>query len=104
MKVKNPGSIVRHIEGCYNGVVLMASSDGNRRTPSHACISLFGGACQATGWKALYLHRLSRPGGAGAARIGAVVEANSHKVLLKSTIGVQRILDMASGEQLPRIC
>jgi hydrogenase maturation factor len=25
-------------------------------------------------------------------------------VLIKSTIGAQRILDMSSGEQLPRIC
>jgi len=25
-------------------------------------------------------------------------------VLLKSTIGTQRILDMPTGEQLPRIC
>ena len=46
----------------------------------------------------------SDPLGAGACRIGAVTEQRSAKVLLKSTIGAQRILDMSSGEQLPRIC
>lgn len=46
----------------------------------------------------------ARPGGAGAARIGQVMNRETHKVLLKSVIGAQRILDMASGEQLPRIC
>jgi hydrogenase expression/formation protein HypE len=39
-----------------------------------------------------------------AALIGKVVEKSAPLVTLKSAIGVQRILDMASGEQLPRIC
>ena len=46
----------------------------------------------------------AHPGSAGACRIGAVGTQRSAKVLLKSAIGTQRILDMASGEQLPRIC
>jgi hydrogenase expression/formation protein HypE len=41
---------------------------------------------------------------AGACRIGVVTDERRNKVLLKSVIGAQRILDMASGEQLPRIC
>ncbi len=41
---------------------------------------------------------------ANAALIGWVVERSAALVTLKSAIGVQRILDMASGEQLPRIC
>jgi len=41
---------------------------------------------------------------AGACRIGHVTEQHTPKVLLKSSIGALRILDMASGEQLPRIC
>jgi hydrogenase expression/formation protein HypE len=41
---------------------------------------------------------------ANAALIGRVVEKSAPLVTLKSAIGVQRILDMASGEQLPRIC
>jgi hydrogenase expression/formation protein HypE len=46
----------------------------------------------------------AHPHGAGACRIGQVGPQRSAKVLLKSAIGPQRILDMASGEQLPRIC
>ena len=40
----------------------------------------------------------------GARQIGAVTSGQEPRVILKSTIGAQRILDMASGEQLPRIC
>lgn len=36
--------------------------------------------------------------------IGRVMEKSAPLVTLKSAIGIQRILDMASGEQLPRIC
>jgi len=41
---------------------------------------------------------------AGAALIGKIVEKAAPLVTLKSTIGASRILDMPSGEQLPRIC
>jgi hydrogenase expression/formation protein HypE len=46
----------------------------------------------------------AHPLGASASVIGSVTAQAIPKVLLKSTIGAQRILDMASGEQLPRIC
>ena len=36
--------------------------------------------------------------------IGRVVEGRPGRVTLKSRIGVPRIVDMLSGEQLPRIC
>jgi hydrogenase expression/formation protein HypE len=42
--------------------------------------------------------------GAGAALIGKVGERTTPLVTLKSRIGVSRILDLPSGEQLPRIC
>jgi hydrogenase expression/formation protein HypE len=42
--------------------------------------------------------------GSGAARIGAVEDGDPPLVALKSAIGAGRILDMPSGEQLPRIC
>jgi hydrogenase expression/formation protein HypE len=42
--------------------------------------------------------------GIGSAVIGQVVESSTPLVTLKSAIGVDRILDMPSGEQLPRIC
>jgi hydrogenase expression/formation protein HypE len=41
---------------------------------------------------------------AGACRIGRVSDQHSPRVLFKSAIGTQRILDMPTGEQLPRIC
>ena len=41
---------------------------------------------------------------AGAVCIGAVSESPAALVALKSRIGTRRILDMHSGEQLPRIC
>jgi hydrogenase expression/formation protein HypE len=40
----------------------------------------------------------------GACSIGRVMSAGGGRVLLKSVIGSERILDMPSGEQLPRIC
>jgi hydrogenase expression/formation protein HypE len=46
----------------------------------------------------------ANPAGSGACRIGKATDQRSIKVLLKSAIGAQRILDMPSGEQLPRIC
>jgi hydrogenase expression/formation protein HypE len=46
----------------------------------------------------------SSPAGTTACRIGTVTDQHGSKVLLKSTIGAQRILDMTTGEQLPRIC
>lgn len=40
----------------------------------------------------------------GACHIGSVSDQPGARVILRSTIGAARILDMASGEQLPRIC
>ena len=52
-----------------------------------------------------YLRQLSgHPLGRGAARIGTVEERGEALVTLESAIGATRILDMLSGEQLPRIC
>jgi hydrogenase expression/formation protein HypE len=44
------------------------------------------------------------PLGSEACLIGAVQENHSGMVTLRSKIGATRILDMLSGEQLPRIC
>ena len=54
--------------------------------------------------KALEILQAANP---SAAIIGRVVEYRSHAlggVTLKSAIGASRLLDMLSGEQLPRIC
>lgn len=45
-------------------------------------------------------HRVS----AGAAQAGTVHEHRSGIVTVRSRIGGHRVLDMLSGEQLPRIC
>jgi len=42
--------------------------------------------------------------GREAAIVGEVVEEHPGKVLLRSRIGGMRVVDMLSGEQLPRIC
>jgi hydrogenase expression/formation protein HypE len=42
--------------------------------------------------------------GEGACRIGSVVEGSAGRVTMRSRIGASRIVDMFSGEQLPRIC
>ncbi len=47
---------------------------------------------------------LSDPLGRRAARIGEVVEAHPGRVVLRSRVGGERVVDMISGEQLPRIC
>jgi hydrogenase expression/formation protein HypE len=50
--------------------------------------------------KILRAHEVS----AGAVLAGTVVEKSMPLVTLRSAIGASRILDMPSGEQLPRIC
>ena len=40
----------------------------------------------------------------GAVRIGQVCEKPAGMVTMKSRLGTERVLDMLSGEQLPRIC
>lgn len=46
----------------------------------------------------------SHPLGAGACIVGRVEDGRSSMVTLKSRIGTTRVVDMLSGEQLPRIC
>ncbi|ETW96623.1 MAG: hypothetical protein ETSY1_25850 [Candidatus Entotheonella factor] len=58
-------------------------------------------ACEAE--TALAVMR-SHPLGEGACCIGEVTAAPAGLVTLQSSIGVSRVVDMLSGEQLPRIC
>ncbi|MGI6367243.1 MAG: hydrogenase expression/formation protein HypE [Anaerolineae bacterium] len=46
----------------------------------------------------------SHPLGAEAAVIGRVTETYPGTVILRTLLGTRRVLDMLSGEQLPRIC
>jgi hydrogenase expression/formation protein HypE len=43
-------------------------------------------------------------GGEGAVRIGTVTAEDRGTVFLRTSLGTKRILDLLSGEQLPRIC
>jgi hydrogenase expression/formation protein HypE len=81
------------------------------------------GACEILGFDPLYLANEGRfiafvperdaaralaimdsESSGGARTIGRVVNASSSYVFMKSRIGATRIIDMFSGEQLPRIC
>ncbi|HYE25265.1 MAG TPA: hydrogenase expression/formation protein HypE [Clostridia bacterium] len=82
------------------------------------------GACEMLGFDPLYLANEGRfiafvpaaeadralellrsdPHAAGAVQIGTVSGTPTGMVTLKSRIGTTRIVDMLSGEQLPRIC
>jgi hydrogenase expression/formation protein HypE len=53
--------------------------------------------------RALKILRASREG-AEAQQIGRVTDRRTASVMLNTILGVPRILDMPSGEQLPRIC
>jgi len=53
---------------------------------------------------ALAVLRRFAPAGGGAARIGEVRPGPAGEVTVRSVVGVPRILDLLSGEQLPRIC
>lgn len=53
--------------------------------------------------QALELMR-SVKGGEGSVRIGTVTEGDRGTVFLRTSLGTKRILDLLSGEQLPRIC
>ena len=53
--------------------------------------------------KALDLLR-ARKGGEGAARIGRITAEDPGTVYLRTALGTKRVLDLLSGEQLPRIC
>ncbi len=82
------------------------------------------GACEILGLDPLYLANEGRfvafvpgaqadkavsvlrghPVSSGAVEIGKVADVRDRLVTLESRIGTKRILDMPSGEQLPRIC
>jgi hydrogenase expression/formation protein HypE len=46
----------------------------------------------------------AHPLGSAAALIGEVVAEHPGRVVLRGSLGGQRIVDRLSGEQLPRIC
>jgi hydrogenase expression/formation protein HypE len=57
----------------------------------------------AAAHSALDILRLA-PGGEAAAAIGEVTDAGTGRVTLRTALGTSRVVEMFSGEQLPRIC
>ena len=105
----------------------IAMSSGKKLTIEENSIPIkeeVGSACEMLGFDPLYVANEGRlvafvpadqaektvtlmrahPQGTGACIIGYVEEAANPVVVMKSKIGTLRIVDMISGEQLPRIC
>ena len=105
----------------------IASTAGLRITVEEALIpvsEVVRGACELLGLDPLYVANEGRfavfvanedadralallrlqPVSAGAVQVGSVFNHRSGVVTLRSRIGGNRVLDMMSGEQLPRIC
>ncbi|NOX62890.1 MAG: hydrogenase expression/formation protein HypE [Chloroflexi bacterium] len=64
------------------------------------CIAIVAASAAETALEVMRGHPLGRD----AAIIGRVVEEHPGRVFLRSRIGGLRVVDMLSGEQLPRIC
>ncbi len=64
------------------------------------CLAIVAKEVAETALEALRSHPLGRE----AAIVGRVVEEHPGTVILRSRVGGKRIVDMLSGEQLPRIC
>ncbi|MBN2573310.1 MAG: hydrogenase expression/formation protein HypE [Deltaproteobacteria bacterium] len=113
--------------GLATGLVEIAESSRLHLAIDEAAIRVeegVAGACEILGLDPLYLANEGRfvaflpaaqaeralavlrhhPTSGHAARIGSVADAPPALVTLQSRIGTKRILDMLSGEQLPRIC
>jgi hydrogenase expression/formation protein HypE len=63
-------------------------------------IAIVAGADSEAVLAAMKAHPLGRD----ARIIGRVTEAHARRVVLKTVLGVSRVLEMLTGEQLPRIC
>ena len=100
---------------------MSASKFTKRRIPVRAEVR---GACEMLGLDPLYVANEGKliargaaarrraasgsdarhPLGRDAARIGTVVAEHAGMVILRSSIGGERVVTMLAGEQLPRIC
>ena len=64
------------------------------------CVAIVDATCA----DAVLEYWRSRPLGKMASRLGVVTESHPGVVTMRSTIGATRVVDLLSGEQLPRIC
>ena len=63
-------------------------------------VALVAPEAEESALRALRAH----PVGAGAARVGRVVDSHPGMVVLRTGLGGTRVVDMLPGDQLPRIC
>ncbi len=113
--------------GLSSGLIEIAEGSGTRGSIDEVAIPVLeevAGACEILGLDPLYLANEGRfaafvpqgqaelaleilraiPVSSGAVTIGRVVEGPSGLVTMRTQLGTERIIDMLSGEQLPRIC
>lgn len=113
--------------GLASGLVEIAEGAGARIDITEAAIPVqdqVAAACEILGFDPMYVANegcfvafvpqsqaeravsllREEPVSAGAARIGTVGDLGDPIVVLKSRIGAERVVDLLSGEQLPRIC
>ena len=113
--------------GLSSGLIEIAEASAVRCSIEEARIAVreeVAGACEILGLDPLYLanegrfvafvpqHQAERalqilrkfPVSSEAVRIGAVVDGPAGLVTMKTELGTERVVDMLSGEQLPRIC
>jgi len=113
--------------GLATGLIELAETSGCKIEVDEVAIpvqSEVNSACEILGLDPLYIANEGRfvafvsqksaekalkimkehPVGEGTRIVGRVVDESRPLVILKSRIGTSRILDMISGEQLPRIC
>jgi hydrogenase expression/formation protein HypE len=113
--------------GLSSGLIEIAEGSGTRGVIEEASLSVreeVAGACEILGLDPLYLanegrfvafvpdHEAERALAAlrgvavsrEAVRIGQVIDGPAGMVTMKTRLGTERVIDMLSGEQLPRIC
>lgn len=113
--------------GLSSGLIEIAEASGTRCAIDEASIPAreeVVGACEILGLDPLYLANEGRfaafvpereaeraiqilrrfPVSGEAVRIGRVLDGSAGLVTMKTQLGTERIIDMLSGEQLPRIC
>ena len=113
--------------GLSSGLIEIAEASGTRGAIVEAAIPVLeqvSGACEILGLDPLYLANEGRfvayvaardcdraldilrsfPVSERAACIGRVTDAPAGLVTMKTSLGTERVIDMLSGEQLPRIC
>jgi hydrogenase expression/formation protein HypE len=64
------------------------------------CVAIVDGRCA----DAVLANWQAHPLGHWASRLGAITESHPGVVTMRSAIGATRVVDLLSGEQLPRIC